>query len=378
VLCDLTANATAAEPSRWVDAERELCALKLAGCLPPELVAHAAEEMAREREEAARVLYVAATRARDLLVVTAVGDERHDGWLGALAPTLYPPPERSRDPETETPPGCPAFGMDSVAVRPPGALRPANSVMPGRHRPEAGSHRVVWWDPTVLKRDVQESVGLVQHRLLEADASSVRSEEGVRQHAAWQAERARVREAASQPSLRVVTATEQAASVEGEEPSVAVESVGPDGVRPHGKRFGTLVHAVLARVDLDADRPGVETVAALEGRLLGATPEEIAAASEIVERALAHPLLRRAAVAAHAGRCRRETPVAMRLPDGVLVEGVVDAAFRDDRDGWTVLDFKTDVEIAGRLEEYRRQVALYARAIAQSTGVPARGVLLRV
>ena len=187
-----------------------------------------------------------------------------------------------------------------------------------------------------------------------------------------------MREAASQPSLRVVTATERAASVEGEEPSVAVESVGPDGARPHGKRFGTLVHAVLARVDLDADRPGVETVAALEGRLLGATPEEIAAASEIVERALAHPLLRRAAVAAHAGRCRRETPVAMRLPDGVLVEGVVDAAFRDDGDGWTVLDFKTDVEIAGRLEEYRRQVALYARAIAQATGVSARGVLLRV
>jgi ATP-dependent helicase/nuclease subunit A len=378
VLCDLTANATAAEPSRWVDAERELCALKLAGCLPPELVAHATEEMAREREEAVRVLYVAATRARDLLVVTAVGDERHDGWLGALAPALYPPPERSRDPETQQPPGCPPFGMDSVALRPPGTLRPANSVMPGRHRPEAGSHRVVWWDPAVLKRDVQESVGLVQHRLLEADASGARSEEGIRQHAAWQAERRRVREAAGQPSLRVVTATEQAATGEDEEPDVAVESVGGDAARPHGRRFGTLVHAVLARVDLDADRPGVETVAALEGRLLGATPEEIAAASESVERALAHPLLRRAAVAAHAGRCRRESPVALRLPDGVLVEGVVDAAFPEDGAGWTVLDFKTDVEIAGRVEEYKRQVALYAQAIERATGVEARGVLLRV
>jgi len=111
---------------------------------------------------------------------------------------------------------------------------------------------------------------------------------------------------------------------------------------------------------------------------VGATVEEIAAAAEAAGRALAHPLMRRAADAARAGRCRRETPVLLRLDDGVIVEGVVDAAFLEDGAGWTIVDFKTDVEIAGRLEEYRRQVALYARAIAQATGGPARGVLLRV
>jgi len=62
----------------------------------------------------------------------------------------------------------------------------------------------------------------------------------------------------------------------------------------------------------------------------------------------------------------------------VVVEGVVDAAFLEDGAGWTVVDFKTDVEIAGRLEEYRRQVGLYAEAVRRATGVPARGVLLRV
>ena len=118
--------------------------------------------------------------------------------------------------------------------------------------------------------------------------------------------------------------------------------------------------------------------AGLQGRLLGATTEEIAAAAEAAERTLAHPLMRRAAAAARAGRCGRETPVLLALEDGVIVEGVVDAAFLEDGAGWTVVDFKTDVEIAGRLEEYRRQVALYARAIAQATGRPARGVLLRV
>src|SRR2546427_11714575 len=61
---------------------------------------HAAEEMAREGEEATRVLYVAATRARDLLVVPALGDGRYDGWLQALTPVLYPSPDRVHAPET--------------------------------------------------------------------------------------------------------------------------------------------------------------------------------------------------------------------------------------------------------------------------------------
>ena len=45
---------------------------------------------------------------------------------------------------------------------------------------------------------------------------------------------------------------------------------------------------------------------------------------------------------------------------------------------WTVVDFKTDVEIAGRREDYERQVSLYAKAVAEATGEPTRGVLLSV
>ena len=57
------------------DATRRLCA------------ARAARQCRRSRaatsKEALRVLYVAATRARDLLVVPAVGDEEREGWLRA-------------------------------------------------------------------------------------------------------------------------------------------------------------------------------------------------------------------------------------------------------------------------------------------------------
>ena len=79
------------------------------------------------------------------------------------------------------------------------------------------------------------------------------------------------------------------------------------------------------------------------------------------------------------GRCRRETPIAMRLEDGTLVEGKVDLAFLDDSSkGWVVVDFKTDFEILGKLEEYRNQVGIYAQAIERATGLKTRGILLRL
>jgi ATP-dependent exoDNAse (exonuclease V) beta subunit len=161
---------------------------------------------------------------------------------------------------------------------------------------------------------------------------------------------------------------------------VAVESVGIDFSRPHGKRFGTLVHSVLSVVDLNAETKGVQAAAELQGRLFGATSEEITAATETVTRALAHPLMRRAAAASLAGRCRRETPIAMRLEDGVIVEGIVDLAFVDESDpgAWIVVDFKTDFEISGKLDEYREQVALYALAISRATRLAVKGVLLRM
>jgi ATP-dependent exoDNAse (exonuclease V) beta subunit len=138
------------------------------------------------------------------------------------------------------------------------------------------------------------------------------------------------------------------------------------------------VHAVLASVPFDADADAVRATATLHARVLGATDDETAAAADVAQRALAHPVLVRAAAAAKRGLCRREAPVAVEI-DGVLVEGVVDAAFRDADDGpWTVVDFKTDVQIGARHDDYVRQVALYARAIAEATGAPVAAVLLQL
>jgi ATP-dependent helicase/nuclease subunit A len=391
ILADMTANA-ARDASRWSDPERGLCVMTLAGCSPPELLEHAEEEKQRDVEEAARVLYVAATRARDLLVVSAVGDVRYDDrWLGALNPAIFPPADRSFNPDTDQPHGCPQFGSDNC-IRPSGILRPKGSVTPGQHQPEAGEHKVVWWDPSRLELGKEEDVGSRLNKLIAADEGATRSKAGIDAHTEWQDARTRVREAAAAPTLRVVTATEHAialtTSASPDEtvkprqsaPEVTVESVTIDFSRPHGKRFGTLVHSVLSAVDLNVDANGVRATVELQGRVFGATPEEISAATETVSRALAHPLMRRAAAASVAGRCRRESSIAIHLEDGTLVEGKVDLAFRPaaEASSWTVVDFKTDFEIAGRLDEYREQVVLYALAISQATGLDVKGVLLRL
>src|SRR5262249_32666635 len=153
---------------------------------------------------------------------------------------------------------CPELVGDVVAERPDNALRPVTSVTPGMHRPEVGTHRVVWWSPAALELLVEESVGLKQQALLTADDRRERSDAGTRTHHGWQATRARGRAAGAEPWQRVVTATEHAVAVAvADAAAVTIEVVGASGPRPHGVRFGSLVHAVLAAVALDAERAAV-------------------------------------------------------------------------------------------------------------------------
>src|SRR5207302_10637223 len=107
ILCDPCAPAEPRRPSRLVDGERKVWAMPLAGCAPAELLADAAALLQRDREEVVRVAYVAATRARDLLVVPATGDGEPQGWLEPLNPALYPAPLERR--QGRPAPGCPQF-----------------------------------------------------------------------------------------------------------------------------------------------------------------------------------------------------------------------------------------------------------------------------
>ncbi|HTW87347.1 MAG TPA: UvrD-helicase domain-containing protein [Candidatus Binataceae bacterium] len=382
ILADITCNETAGEAHRFVDPMQRLCALRLAGCAPAELAEHAEEELNRDRDEAVRLLYVGATRARDVLVVPAVGDEPQDGWLARLNPGIYPEPANRRTPLSSQPPGCPEFGDDSVVIRPPAPKTPsrAKSVAPGLHRAQRGEHQVVWWDCRTLVLNVQEAMGLRQSKLLEADESGIAAAEGDQRYQIWRARRATMLENAARPAFVVATATELAAQAIPNLPPAEIELVElPRSIeRPGGKRFGTLVHATMLRVESDARAGAIREAAELQGRMLGATPVEIAAAAVAVGNALAAPLIIRAFAARE---CRRECAIVARLTDGTLVEGVADLAFLDEHGSppcWTVIDFKTDADWSRRLAEYRVQLGLYMAAISASTGLSARGVLLGV
>jgi ATP-dependent exoDNAse (exonuclease V) beta subunit len=145
-------------------------------------------------------------------------------------------------------------------------------------------------------------------------------------------------------------------------------------IGPTGKRFGTLVHAVLRDVPLDAGPGTTRQWAQLNARIVGATSEETEAACARVEAALQHPLLERARAAK---RKHREYPVMLRADGGRLMEGVIDLAFVED-DGWVIVDFKTDADISGQRAQYQRQLQWYASALSRLTGLPARAYLLGV
>ena len=305
VLADITCNIAAWNPGRWIDAERGLCALRLAGWQPWDLL------------------------------------------------------ERS---DRDTP------GRDNVR--------------PGLHA--FAEYDVAWWDPRALAFDVQRVYGLRRDDLIVEPAREVVDADRKR-YDDWLAARREAQEAGARPSLRVRVVTEWARA-KPDDAAHADESVDVTlidatrttaAARPTGPRFGTLVHAALATVALDAAPAQIVEAVSLQARILGAPADEIHAATVLVGAALAHPLIGRAREAWRAGRCRRETPLACREPDGSLIEGVVDLAF-EDTDGWTVIDFKTDAEIAAELPRYRRQVGLYASVVARATSRNVTAVLMQL
>ncbi|HIE93178.1 MAG TPA: ATP-dependent deoxyribonuclease subunit A [Acidobacteria bacterium] len=430
ILADPTCKLHRKTAGRFLDPDRRLCALRLAGWAPLDLLDHEDIEVERDRQEGIRLAYVAATRARDLLVVPAVGDGPFQGgWLGPLDEAIYPPVAVRRDPAAA--PGCPAFGRDSVVDRPDGDPARPDTVAPGLYSfkpdisgrakvlpfqdkpsPDADDgaaaaaeqtgpsigYEVVWWDPNspTLRLGVEAKFGIRQAELLSKETPPAVVEADLTRYRVWRDQRDQTVITAEVPSLRVRTVTELAQRLVADgEPappdvddvevvelveSVTLEDVGRPPVdpdRPSGRRFGALVHAVLAVTPLDATAEQVSGVTGLEGRLLGADDAEMTAAARSVAAALAHPLLVAARQALAVGECRRETPVTMQHDDGLLVEGIVDLAFKQDGT-WVVVDFKTDRELGQTLAVYRRQVQLYAHMVARATGEPARSVLMRV
>ena len=358
ILADMTANLSARNPDRYVDAKRQVCATRLIEYAPfewlnpRELTEHTAAECSRESAEGVRVAYVAATRARDLLVVPAVGIEQTDGWVAPLNRAIYPAAREHRN--SRPAPGCPAFGANTLLAGPE-----AEAVCPGLHRPQSGGHDVVWWDPSALRLDVETKPSLRTLDLLQGEGAA-----GSTAYRLWRERRARLIQTGSRPTWQVWNPSEMREPPPGESIPVQREVVADRQARPTGARFGTLVHSVLREARWSGE--GVAGVVRTHGRILGATVEEMNEAREVVLRALRHPLVVRAR---NAARAHRELPVLLRIEDGQIIEGLIDVLFFEDGIAH-VIDFKTDLDIESGWQQYKWQIQWYGRAVADLTASP--------
>jgi ATP-dependent exoDNAse (exonuclease V) beta subunit len=374
VLADPVAKLTPRYVSRHIDSGRALCAFPLADCTPVEVVENRNRELEDETAENVRTAYVAATRARDLLVIPATADAPFDGWLAPFSPAIYP--AEGRRSAASPAASCPPFGHDTVLQRPPGTQ--VDPIVPGAHSvvDTDGTYSVVWWDPSTLALGVRPRFGLRQERLLSRDVEPSVLAADIERVTRWETERAELTAKGSAPSIRLERATD-ASGVPEDAPPVTFVALPPIPGRPIGPRFGTLVHNVLATVPLDAESNVLERIAVAEGRILGASEEEVASAIETAYAALAHPLLKRALAASSRGGLRREVPVALQPTPGVVIEGIVDLAFEEDG-AWVVVDFKTDHDLERGRERYENQLAWYAAAVSAATAQPSRAILLHV
>lgn len=230
ILADITANLSRREPERYVDSSHGLCAMRLADCAPAELVDHQPEEIERERAEGVRVAYVAATRARDLLVVPGVKGDEVGGWLSPLERVI------NRD----------------------------------------GVH---WMDLNKLRLNVQSPFGLKDEEIL---ADEGEASEGIRKFSTWRNEREMMLARSSVQTTRLFLP-----SVDSLPPPerfhIEVISLDRAADRPKGRRFGSLVHAALNDGHLD-----------LHAKRLGATSEEVSGAEAVLDGMKEHPLLKSA------------------------------------------------------------------------------------
>ena len=361
ILADMTTHATQGGGcDRYVEAGRHLCAQKLCTWAPWELRDNQDQEEEEDRAESVRIGYVAATRAKDLLVVSASGmGPWEESWLTPIYRAVYPERDQWLTPESYA--HLKTQGWATVLDFPPDDEN-AVSIRPGMHR-ITGSNRVFWFDPKMLPSAVQAPLGLHRGEMLEGTEHQRQS--GLAAWNQWRDTREALVATASRPTVRTVLASKAPLTPEADQIEFQVIAVDWEGQRPATRNFGSLVHSILEFWDPSA----ADRIAELHGRRIRATESEVTASVAVARAAMQHPLLNPArAVDVH-----REYPISVTLADGEIVEGTIDLAWSDG-ESWTVVDYKT-----GRAEaHYKTQVQLYALALQRATGLPARAILLEL
>ncbi|MBK8013820.1 MAG: UvrD-helicase domain-containing protein [Deltaproteobacteria bacterium] len=375
ILADLTNPIAHEVPDRFIDPKRQLWAARILQCAPIDLLEHAAEERRRDEAEGIRLAYVAATRARDVLVVPGIGegprglfwesDKR--SWLAPLDRAIYPP--TSAFSAASPSPKCPPFGRNTV-LSVPESGHPSPQIRPGVHAIESGD--VVWWDAALIADVPAPTAGLHDESFLAKNPPHAdRAALSVTRYQAWQSDRTLALEQGGRLSKSVLSPSET--DVDPPSPfKSSIEVIRLPGAAAEGRRFGTLVHAIARDAAFDEEASMVLALAEHHGRTLGASRAEVEAARDTIARLHRHEIIRRAHAASV---CHRELPVLVTTEDDEVVDGAVDLVFEEGALS-IVVDFKTGRFDAEREEKSRRQLAWYCYALERTTARPARGIIL--
>ncbi len=152
----------------------------------------------------------------------------------------------------------------------------------------------------------------------------------------------------------------------------------PDALVSRGRaatKIGSAVHATLQRV-LELPNSDVPTIARIEAHKHGVS-EHLDEIARLSVATLDMPLLKRAS-AMDRNDIWVETPVATQIPSGngstAVVEGRVDLIYRCDDGTFGIADFKTDRTFNRSVDEmakpYIPQLGAYAYAVQKATDIP--------
>lgn len=197
------------------------------------------------------------------------------------------------------------------------------------------------------------------------------------EYQAWLAELTRVREASrrpsafsasglegSEPEVAFVPVEEEAGRAKG---AVNIELPAWSKGR-YGTAIGRAVHGVLQTVDL-ATGAGLEDAVASQCVAEGVEGyAEVVTA--LVRSALASEVVQRAATRRH----WREMYVGTVQDDGSVLEGYVDLVYEEDNGSLAIVDYKTDAipaeALATRVRYYAPQLLAYTDIVRAASGVP--------
>lgn len=164
-----------------------------------------------------------------------------------------------------------------------------------------------------------------------------------------------------------------------------------------GSERGTLYHRIMQCMDFKKEYPDADAVTEEIHRLMAAgllrrDAEELISVEKLVAF-FTSELGARMQRAARNGSLRKEQPFVIGLPyhevyqeerakekkEYVMVQGILDACFLQDG-AWILVDYKTDA-VRENVQEvlrtrYRTQLAYYAQALRQMTGIPVADCLI--